>query len=436
MHLVNLDNGTHIDGETTGESAASGDRVNVIFLDEMAKMPNAEEIKRSTRDVTACRLVCSTPNGAGTTYSKWRMSGQIDVFILPWWEHPEKGLNRYAEQDDLGRWKIRSPWYNIEEKERSAKELAIEVDMDHLGSGDLFFDNTTLEQHKLLYGKKPKTTRTIDWAKEVPDVDIPGLTVRRDRSKLKVVNNGPLSIWVSLVKGRPEQNKTYILGIDISKGMGASNSVISVFCKETGVKVAEWADANTPAHALARIATAVAVWFGGKTKHPLVIWENNGDPGFDFGNQFVSIYNYPNIYFQRQEGTVAKKRGKRYGWRSSPEEKAAALGLLRRAYDHGGFVNHSEAAINETMTYIYYEGGGVGPALLMEESASARKTHGDRTIADALCLVGLEGRVVGKTKSPEAPRRSFGYRLKQFQRKQRNKARGHGPRKMEKLNAY
>jgi hypothetical protein len=69
MHLVNLTNRTRIDGESSNATAGSSDRRTSIFLDEMAKMKEAEAIKRSTKDVTACRLVCSTPNGAGTAYS-------------------------------------------------------------------------------------------------------------------------------------------------------------------------------------------------------------------------------------------------------------------------------------------------------------------------------------------------------------------------------
>jgi hypothetical protein len=112
MHVVNLDTRSRIDGESSNATAGSSDRRTSIFLDEMAKMKEAEAIKRSTKDVTACRLVCSTPNGAGTAYSKWRLSGTIPVFVLPWWEHPEKGANRYCKQDELGRWRIRSPWYD------------------------------------------------------------------------------------------------------------------------------------------------------------------------------------------------------------------------------------------------------------------------------------------------------------------------------------
>jgi hypothetical protein len=191
LHLANLDNNARLDGESTNASAGSSDRRTSIFLDEMAKMAEGESVKRSTKDVTATRFPCSTPNGAGTAYSQWRLSGQIPVFILPWWEHPEKGRDRYVAQDDLGRWKIRSPWYDNEEKERSPKEMAIEIDMDHVGSGDTFFEGTILEEHKKLFARPPRRTMSIKFIKDVPDSKIPDMLIKRDVSKVSYVPRGP-----------------------------------------------------------------------------------------------------------------------------------------------------------------------------------------------------------------------------------------------------
>lgn len=418
MHLVNQDNGTRIDGESSNPTAGSSDRRTSIMLDEMAKMKDGEAIKRSTKDVTACRFPCSTPNGAGTAYSKWRMSGQIPVFILPWWEHPEKGAGRYCEQDDLGRWKIRSPWYNREAELRTPKEMAIEIDMDHIGSGDTFFEATIIEEHKTLFAKPPRRTMTIRFKDNVPETQVGPATANSDLKSLVLAPKGPWKVWCNLIKNRPDQNRTYTIGIDISKGMGASNSTMSIMCNETREKIASFACAHTPPYELAKLACAAAVWAGGR-KRPLIIWENNGDPGFDFGRQLVRVYGYPNIYFARQAGTVGEKKGKRYGWRSSPENKAVALGMLRRAYAHGTFINHDEAALVEALSYVHFEGGGIGPSELVEESDSTRKAHGDRVIADMLCVVAQgEAPSVVKDK-PGIPRRSFGYRLNQYKKRRK-----------------
>lgn len=420
MHLVNLDNGSRVDGESSNANAGSSDRRTSIFLDEMAKMKEGEAIWRSTADVAACRLVCSTPNGAGTKYSKVRLSGQIPVFILAWWDHPEKGAKRYIKQDDLGRFQIRSPWYDHECTKRTPKEMAIEIDMDHIGSGDLFFESNILEEHRKFFCKPPRRNLTINFRKErSADHQIQEALRRRDMQAIRVTPKGDWKVWCNLVNGRPDQNRTYTVGVDIGKGQGASNSTISIMCNETREKIASFASAQVPAYELARIAVAACIWCGGRSR-PLLIWENNGDPGFDFGRQVTHIYCYPNIYFDRVAGTIAEKKGKRFGWRSTPEKKAQCLGLLRRAYAHGKFINHDEKAIDEALTYVHYEDGGIGPAALQEENESARKTHGDRVIADMLCVVGRGEMPKDRQKETNAPTGSFAARFKSWKRGQRD----------------
>lgn len=421
MHVVNLDNGSRVDGESSNASAGSSDRRKSIFMDEMAKMKEAESIKRSTRDVTACRLVCSTPNGAGTAFSKWRMSGQIPVFVLAWWDHPEKGAGRYAVKDKLGRWQIRSPWYDSECLKRSPKEVAVELDMDHVGSGDTFFESVILEQHKKINCRSPRGSASIVFKKKLNEDEITAALNKGTTSVVVRTPAGPWKLWCDLVNGRPDQSKTYIISIDIGKGQGASNSVMNVSCVETREKVAEFADANTPPHELARLACAAALWFGGRTKRPLIIWENNGDPGFDFGRQLVHVYRYPNIYFDKQTGTLRQKKGKRYGWRSNQEKKAEALGLLRRAYAHGLYVNRSEASLVEAASYISYESGGIGPAELVNESDSTRKAHGDRVIADMLFIWALADAGRKMTPQGEHPLRCFANRLDAYRKAQKEK---------------
>jgi hypothetical protein len=190
-------------------------------------------------------------------------------------------------------------------------------------------------------------------------------------------------------------------------------------CNETREKVGEWTCANTPPYEFARIVVALALWVGGRGRRlPYLIWEAQG-PGWDFGRQMVKIYRYPNYYTDKAVGTAAEKRGKRYGWHSTRDKKEMMLGMYRRAIAHGGFINHCEEALDEMGTYIYYESGGLGPASLMEESAEARKTHGDRVIADMLCLLGVEDAPKTSNQQPSAPARSPAYRKRLIERKRK-----------------
>ena len=418
LHLLNLANRSRIDGESANATAGSSDRRTAVLLDEMAKMDNGEDIKRSTKDVTACRLANSTPNGPGTAFSKWRMSGQVSVFPLMYYDHPEKGAGRYTEQnEDTGKWMIRSPWFNIQERERTPKEIAIDILADHIGSGETFFEPQNVEMHRRLFARPALSTWKIDFDKAVATEAMPAAIQRKQLGLIRAVRNGPWRLWCHLINNRPDQSKTYIFGVDASKGQGASNSIVSVMCVETHEKVAEFADANTPPYDLARIACAAAVWFGG-AKPVFQIWEIQG-PGWDYGKQVVKVYQYPAFFMDSAVGMITSKKRKRYGWHSSREKKQEALTELRRAYAHGGFINHSGEALDEALSYVYYDGGGIGPAEFIQESKDAKQCHGDRVIGDMLCLVAAGERKPVKFEAITPPFNSIGGRLKAFRDRKR-----------------
>jgi len=423
MHLLNLQNRSRIDGESANASAGSSDRRTAILLDEMAKMAEGESIKRSTRDVTACRLPNSTPNGPGTAFSAWRQSSQIKVFVLPWWEHPEKGLGRYTKQEETtGKWEIRSPYYDHEDEIRSPREMAIELDMDHIASGETYFESHVVETHRRLFAKDAKKRYKIDFLPTVANAQIPTILQKRHRGSIqaRISKIGPWRIWCPLINGRPDQHRDYIFGIDVSKGQGASNSVIVVMEAKTHEVVAEFADATVPPYELARVTCAAALWFGGAAhgQRPFIIWEANG-PGWDFGRQMVKVYRYPYYYVARSVGEITEKRGKKYGWNSSREKKEIALGILRRALAHGGVVIHSAEMLDEALMYVYYDGGGIGPASMQMESAEARKCHGDRVIGVMLCCTAAEEVRGGKPKPKTPPPGSMGYRRQQIMNRRR-----------------
>lgn len=425
MHMHNCLTGATIDGESTTKHAGSGDRRLIALLDEFSKVEFGNEMRSATRDVALMRIINSTPAGPGTEYSRWKRSGQIKVFHLPFWEHPEKGAGRNAVEKEDGGWEIRSPWFDIESGVRSPKELAQEVLAQDIESGDMFFTLLNFQKHKAMFATEPLARFRIDLKKNIANDEVRNYVKRRDYRCVDIIRNqnGPLRVWTNLMMGRPDQSYSYRIGIDISKGQGASNSVISVKCRETGEKIAEWRDANTPPYELSRIAVAIAIWCGGKLPHrlPFMKWEMNG-PGYDFGKMVVIQFEYPHYYRRTPGGQIVDKETKKYGWWSSPVDKNELLTLYDRVMAHGGYINHSEFALEEATYYIYFSDGYIGPAVLVEENASARKTHGDCVIADALTLE--EGKVTllpTKVQGIRPPKNSFAYRMQTALAKRPNK---------------
>ena len=427
MHMHNCLTLSTIDGESTTKHAGSGDRRLVALLDEFSKVEFGNEMRSATRDVALMRIINSTPAGPGTEYSRWKRSGQIKVFHLPFWEHPEKGAGRHVEEKEDGGWEIRSPWFDIEESVRAPKMLAQEVLAQDIESGDMFFTQINFQKHISMFGTEPLSRFSIDLKSNIANEEVGNYIKRKDYScvDIRQSKKGPLRVWTYLMMGRPDQSKSYRLGIDVSKGQGASNSVISIKCRETGEKIAEWRDANTPAYELSRVAVAIAIWCGGKLPHrlPFMKWEMNG-PGWDFGRMVVLQFCYPYYYRKKTVGQVNNTETKKYGWHADPTSKNELLMQYDRVMAHGGYINHSIFALEEAMYYIYFSDGYIGPAGLVEENSSARKTHGDCPIADALTLE--EGKVTVLTEKPaniKPPRNSIGYRMQQKlkQRKQAGK---------------
>lgn len=413
MHLKNILNGSCIDGESTTKHAASGDRRLIGLLDEFAKVEHGQLMRSASRDACLMRIINSTVAGPGTEYSKWKNDGTIVVIPLMWWNHPDMGKGRYVKQDPVtGAWKIRSPYYDAESKVRSPQEMARELDAEDLEAGSTFFTVSNIDKHIAIFGREPKTRWTVNFNRGIANDAISSLIKRRTYDVVKFVRtkDGPLRVWCELINGRPDQTKDYVFGIDLSKGMGASNSVISVKCKQTNQKIAEWRDANTPPYEMSRIAVALAIWCGGRRRLPFLKWEMNG-PGWDFGKLIVKDFHYPYYFRNVKVGNVRDKKTKQYGWHSNRNAKEELLSAYDRAIAHGGYINPSIWGLEEARTYIWYNDGGVGPACLVEENQAARKTHGDVVIADALTV---DERQITKRKPTElaAPTRSMAYRRK------------------------
>jgi len=423
LRIHNELNGSTIAGETTAKYAMSGGRCQILLLDEFSKVENGEEIRTATADVTPCRIVNSTPAGAGTAYSRWKNSGQIKVVPLMFWDHPEKGRGRFVIKDETtGKFSISSPWLEHEKMRRTEKEIAQECYAHDLETGDTFFDLGELDKHIVLFAREPISRHSIKLKGKIPDEDIPGILRRRaqqayDRRPAK--NNGLLDVWVELIDGRPDQSKTYMFGIDTSTGRGASESVVSIKCKQTGEKIAQWASRSTRPHEFARTIIALALWVGGAKPHslPYLKWEKNG-PGLDLGELLVKQFKYPHYYCSETQGTVAEKKTDKYGFHVSRDSKMLLLQAYERALKQGKFINHDRRSIEQAKYYIYYPGGGIGPAELQDAKQAEMLLHGDRVMADALTV---DSKDVGEPKrgKPQAPGKSWGYRFEAWKRSHR-----------------
>lgn len=261
------------------------------------------------------------------------------------------------------------------------------------------FDGDVLLAHRKKFGEEPWHVGQIVCTEEGKLRD--KLLRKRDTSIIRWEDAKPglipgrtgaeWKLWCDLFadprtgRPRPDPGMFPVLAADVSWGQGASNSIICVGDRHSGRKIAEFASASTSPEELGRIIAAAGLWFGGVKGHAFAAWEYNG-PGKSVTQIVADTLQYPWCYEHttRKRGRAEQNAKAIVGWVNSRESKIDLALELRAAYQSEDFINTSTAALDETMAWVRYKNGGIGPVSMMEESSEAQQTHGDRTIADML----------------------------------------------------
>lgn len=427
-HCRNMDTESAFNGEATVENMATGDRQTAILLDEASKMPNAGKIATSTRDVTNSRLFNSTPNGRYGTgeafYRKARNPSTRKLF-LHWSEHPEKrkGLYRmdgdrripldesYNWRDDYDfnqlRFKPgrmpRSEWYDRQvNRADTLKEIAQELDIDFIGSGDLGASSQAIEVMKKTICEPHYRGR---------------LSVNPEDQSLEFLNtvNGPALLWCELTDSRPPRGQ-YAVGVDISGGTGtqfSAESAIVVMNRVTGEQVFEYADKNTSPEDWCDVSVAVAKWFW----NAYLIPEVNG-----IGGQWVKRFqqlSYANVYRRLQKHIGFEKVTEYVGYHS--DGPAGLLVPLQIGALRGRRIIRSSRVVDQLMEYEIVNGNWIHAGSQYSDShADKNKLHGDVAIAAGCASLGVfevSRREIEQDATPEKPEPgTYGYRMAMYER--------------------
>jgi hypothetical protein len=399
--LQNLANGSTIAGESANADFGRGDRKTSAMLDELPACEYGAQAMGATDDTTPSRILIGTPKGTGNEYYRIRQSGNTRVVTIHWSQHPEKnpGLYRVTMDDERqpsvevldeewhrahpdygfvmepgGYQGLRSPWYDAESKRRGRLRTAQELDIDYLASVGQLADPATIDR--------------LIQDTAMPAVNVGDLVYDGDLAQPKGFRNiqhGRLHLWTTLDGTKPPEGD-YVIGGDIAVGSGASNSVWVVADRRTKEQVAEFASPNIKPAKFAEYGVTLARWFHGAQ----LIWEANGH-GRITGDRIVDL-EYPNIFLRRREESLDKPVSAVAGWYSTPEGKLALLAEYLRALETGEIICRSEDCLQELLDYVYHQDGQVehADARGTEDPTGARKNHGDRVVAAALCWHGMQ----------------------------------------------
>ena len=382
LNLLNMDNGSAINGESTTGDVARGDRRTAILLDEFAAVDSDYAVLRSTRDATLCRIFNATPNGARGAFYDMRCKEDLKKFRFHWSLHPDKAAGLYV--DSAG--KQRSPWYDREcARCVHPTEIAQELDIDYNASEAQFFDDNDLSELR-------RSTRapTLEF-NPIFDEETGIL------EGLDLMKGGEIRFWMP-VTFEEAPSGDFAVGCDISQGTGATPSVAAIGNLQTGERVAEVVTSFRKPHSFAALVVALCKWLN----NAFLIWEVNG-PGAVFTDTVIQL-GYKNIYHRRKLGQYHKngKKSPSIGWASSRDTKLRLLGTYRQALIGRVLHNYCVESLDECRLYTFSANGVVEHNRVRSSSgdgSSSRENHGDRVIADALLAFCFEERNVGRNRT-------------------------------------
>ncbi len=125
-------NGASITGESMNAQFSRQGRYKAILLDEYAFIQNSVTVWRACGDSSPCKIVVSTPNGTNNNFAVLRKSGKIKVKTFHWTLHPKKD----------------QAWYEKQKADRTAKDVAQELDINYtISAGDPFYQGFSRGLH-------------------------------------------------------------------------------------------------------------------------------------------------------------------------------------------------------------------------------------------------------------------------------------------------
>ena len=440
LYLVNPENGSVIEGESTTDNIGRGGRRTAIGCDEFAAVKGGGyEVLAATIATTNTRIFNSTPKGPQNAFFSIREKGTPRI-RMHWSSHPEKNQGLYrplgkGTQVEIidhewhrknpgylfngevpqGEEGVRSPWYDKQCARASGPiEIAQELDIDYQGSSNPFFPPELLDALRQEHVKQPLMRGFLE-------------NKGSEQQPLWVfqqTEGGPLSIWIPLyndalydespswvVKSRHE----FGVGSDISHGSGASNSVSSVGNLLDGTMVAQLVSNRWSIEEFAQQTVALARFFHCYGQPAQMIWEANG-PGQTFGRHVVERLKFARVWYYRDENRLNKAISDKPGFYMNEQQKMVLLTDYKEALYSRRFINPCAESLREAGNYVH-DGNSVTYKGLDERQKQGH-AHGDRVIADALCCkLVFRGSIERRPEEHQEPRfGSLAYRRRERER--------------------
>jgi len=379
MKLYNPEGGCTIIGESANEDFGSGGRSRAILLDEFSKWEGnkADAAWTATADVTGCRLPVSTPKGASNKFAQL-MNGtdeKIGRISLHWTLHPKKAAGAYymegskkvlikALADANRLWKegikVRSPWYDVEAERRTESDLAQEVDIDYLKSGNPFYDLVALTLQKSWeYGVRPNPASGIQYGHYITA----NLVEVNHKVKLMERPDGWLRVFEL-----PKPERQYVIGGDTAEGLPKGDKCSAVVKDKWTLNTQATINKIMPPEEFAEKLLLLSKYYDEALTAP----ENNNH-GYTTCKDFNELGG--NLYFSRpeQSKSIVMKRG----FSTTTQTRPAMLDQSAHNITKNATELRDPDIIAQCKTFVCNEASG--------KPEAEGDFHDDLVIANAIC---------------------------------------------------
>lgn len=305
---MDLENGSRIQISTTTGTAARGQAVSILVIDECAFIEEhlmdpfwASVFPIVSASSTSKVFICSTPNGTGNLFHSL-YTGAVDG--KNGWVHDKIIWNEVPGRTQTWADKIKS---GLASDEKWRQEY--EVEFINTGTSSL---NETLYKNLL---------------KEI-------------REPIEILMEGKYKIWE-----HPDESRMYVAGVDVSEGVGSDFSVIEILditdLNEI-IQVGEYHDNTIPVAEFSNKLYEILQHWG----NPLVCIERNNQGG-QVADRLGMDYGYPKIVNWGSK-LAGRKSMELFGMISSRNTKYYACANARYYYsDKGAVVFRNDASLEE-----------------------------------------------------------------------------------------
>lgn len=353
-------NSTFYIGTAGSRAFGRGDTITDLHCSEVAYWPNTKRIMTGLLQAVpkqgGCISIESTGNGAGDWYHSQCMraakgESSFRMIFLPWQNFPEYTFTLTPDEDAQAMTSLRSDLnepelikaYNLTMGQILWRRSVIEDELD----GDLY-----------------------EWNKEYPSClddcfQVAGGGVFQNVNYIETPDWRCVDKNLYLLQGHPNPRLHYIIGGDVSAGVGKDSSVAEIFCLETEEQVGEFIsnriEPDVFGHKLAELGRLFNLAYLGveSNNHGILTLKELSTYDHRVANTLYPshlVYRTPAI---RRSSSDQVKRLIDLGVRTSVRSKPFIIGTLRKKLSSTAII-HSQVLRNELSTFVEHSDGSMG----------------------------------------------------------------------------